>query len=440
MKLPIALFLLSLAGFSFALGLVVGAYEVFPYGYIKYVLNSVETVFADRDNLMSNRPTGFLAERRYDGNGVTVYDEQQVSPGYTLLSGFFENSTEIRLIRLDGSVVQRWPVSYSTLFPNSDHIFPKSDIPASDWNAAIHGVDISPDGSVVFNFDGKGTVKLDKCGKPLWVVSRMTHHSVNRSADGSYWVPSRNMTEDDAQAYPRFKTPYRDDTVLRISPAGEVISEVSVNQILIDNGLFSLIVANGRFETKMVEDDVLHMNDIEELPNEFVASFPLFAAGDLLLSLRHLDLLLVVDPINWKVKWHHSGPWLRQHDPDFQPDGRITVLNNNSDDTKRGDIFGGSNLMSIWPASPDKAVEIIYGEDEGQYFFTNTQGKHQFLPNGNILIAEYYGGRTLEVNSRGEIVWEYVNQYDEESVAKISGAERYPESYFDVKDWTCPAD
>ena len=164
MKLPIALFLLSLAGFSFAFGLVVGAYEVFPYGHIKYVLNSVETVFADRENLMTNRPTGFLAERRYDGSGVTVYDEQQASPGYTLLAGFFENSTEIRLIRMDGSVVQRWPVSYSTLFPNSDHIFPKSDIPASDWNAAIHGVDISPDGSVVFNFDGKGTVKLDRCG------------------------------------------------------------------------------------------------------------------------------------------------------------------------------------------------------------------------------------------------------------------------------------
>lgn len=440
MKLPFAAFLLSLAGFAFAFGLFVGAYEVFPYKHLKYVLNSVETVLADRQALMTDKPVGFLAPRRYEGNGVTIYDQVRAEPGYTLLSGFFEDSTQVRLIRLDGSVVKRWPLFYLTLFPNTGHIFPKTEVPTSDWNAAIHGIDITPDGSILLNFDGKGTAKIDRCGKTVWTVSRMTHHSIDKSHDGSYWVPSRHITEVESEGYPHFRKPYRDDTILRISPHGEVLSEVSVNEILIDNGLFALVASNGRFETEMRESDVLHMNDIEELTEELADNFPLFSAGDLMLSLRHINTLLVVDPNDWSVKWYQTGPWLRQHDPDFQPDGNITVLDNNSDDTERGAILGGSRIMSIQPSLPGRPVRVIFGDKPGQAFFTNTQGKHQVLSNGNILIAEYAGGRAFEVTPQGDIVWQFINTYDEESVAKISGAERYAEDYFQVEDWSCPAD
>jgi len=437
MKLSFAAFLLSLAGFSFAFGLVVGAYEIFPYRQAKHVLNSVEAVIADRQALTTDKPVGFLAERRYDGLGVTIHDEVRAANGLTLLSGFFDELPEIRLIRMNGDVVQRWPVSYLSLFPNSDHISPKTDIPTSDWNAAIHGIDITPDGSILFNIDGMGTAKIDRCGETIWTVSRMTHHSINQSHDGSYWIPSRNFTESDAEAYAHFRTPYRDDTILRVSPDGEVLSEVSVNKILTDNGLFALLVSNGRFKTEMRESDVLHMNDIEELTERLAGSFPLFSSGDLLLSLRQVNTLLVVDPDDWSVKWYQVGPWLRQHDPDFQPDGTITVFNNNSDDTERGEILGGSNLLSIQPSLPGRPVQIIYGDKPGQSFFTNTQGKHQVLDNGNILIAEYYGGRAMEVTADGETVWQFINVYDEENVAKISDALRYAEDYFDVNDWSC---
>ena len=440
MKIAFSAFLLSLSGLAFALGLIVGAYEVFPYSHIKSVLNSVEAVIANRDALTSDKPVGFLAERRHDGDGVTVFDSERAVPGFTLLSGFFDELPEIRLIRIDGTVVQRWPVSYLKLFPDTDHISPKSDVPATDWNAAIHGVIIHPDGSVVFNMDGKGTTKLDRCGNTIWTLPRMTHHSVDESHDGTMWIPSRYLVETEADAYPLFRTPYRDDTILHISSDGAVLSEISVNKLLIDNGLYALIVANGRFASNMQEEDVLHMNDIEELTAALADRFPLFEAGDLLLSLRHLNMLLVVDPDNWTVKWYQSGPWHRQHDPDFQADGTITVFDNNSDDTKRGEILGGSRIVAVQPSLPERPVKILYGDKDGQTFFTNTQGKHQVLDNGNILIAEYYAGRVLEVDAGGEIVWEYVNQYDEENAAKISGAERVAEDYFEISDWTCPTD
>lgn len=437
MLLPKVLFYLSVLGSVFALGLIVGVYQIFPYQPLKFALNSVEAVLADRKNILSDLPTGYLAPRRYDGDQVVTYDQARSAPGFTLLSGFFDASPGLRLIRPDGSIVAQWSVSFTALFPDPQHILPASEVPATDWHAAIHGMDILPDGSVLFNFDARGMVKLDRCGNPLWTVPRMTHHSIDRAAAGGYWVASRNYVVDQTP-YPRYTTPYWDDTILRVSDGGEVLSETSVNRILLSNGLYALLVANGRFESDVVVNDPLHLNDIEELHSDIAHAFPAFAAGDLVLSLRHLNALIVVAPTTWKVKWYQTGPWLRQHDPDFQADGQITVFNNNSDDTKRGEVFGGSRLVSVRPLAPEMAVSTFYGAQPGQRFFSNTQGKHQRLANGNWLIAEYYGGRALEVTSAGETVWAYVNQYDDDHVAKISGALRYPESYFEVTAWDCP--
>jgi hypothetical protein len=64
-------------------------------------------------------------------------------------------------------------------------------------------------------------------------------------------------------------------------------------------------------------------------------------------------------------------------------------------------------------------------------------GKQQYLPNGDVLIADSESGRAIEVDPRGEIVWEFVNRYDADYVAEIWGAERYPEDYFAVTDWSC---
>jgi arylsulfotransferase ASST len=60
-----------------------------------------------------------------------------------------------------------------------------------------------------------------------------------------------------------------------------------------------------------------------------------FEAGDLLISLRTIDLVAVVDPDDYRVKWWSNGPWIGQHDPDFASDGTISVYNN----TGRGRVL-----------------------------------------------------------------------------------------------------
>jgi hypothetical protein len=68
------------------------------------------------------------------------------------------------------------------------------------------------------------------------------------------------------------------------------------------------------------------------------------------------------------------------------------------------------------------------------------QGKQQPLPNGNVLIVEAEEGRVFEVAPDGRIVWSYISPFDEDHVAKISDAIRYPEGYADFRSDRCVED
>jgi hypothetical protein len=223
--------------------------------------------------------------------------------------------------------------------------------------------------------------------------------------------------------------------LLRVSLEGEILREVSVIDIFFKNGLQSLLFANGQAHVTVRPDvEVFHLNDIEELPSSLAEVFPLFSAGDVVLSFRTQDLIMVVDPVTLKVKWHQTGPYLRQHDPDFQPDGTLTIFDNRSGGYL-GDLLGGSRILRLDPIS--REVAVLYGGREDQPLYTDTQGEHQVLENGNLLITETEGGRVIEVTRDGEIVWEYINRFNAYEVAPIYSALRYPDGYFLVQDWGC---
>jgi predicted outer membrane repeat protein len=427
-------FLFSSAILLFGYGVAVGSLQIFPFGIIKYAIDSVQVVWRFRSTILQTRPQEFLQAARFEGDGVTRYDEERMALGLTLISGFFEDTNEIRLIGHDGELVNRWPVRFSEIFPETTHIQPVSEIPANDWGTDIHGALALPDGSVVFNFEYMGMAKLDRCGSVQWTIPRMTHHSIDFSNDGNFWVGGRDYVEG-PRKFPPLSPPYLEDKILKVSPAGEILAEISVPELLFRNGLQYLLTATGQFSVKdRAHLEIVHLNDIEELRPELAERFPLFAAGDLVLSFRHLNLLVVVNPDSMAIKWHRTGPYIRQHDPDFLPDGTISVFDNNSDGSGGG-IFGGSRILEIDPSRVE--VVVRYGADPGQEMYTEVRGKHQNLWNGNILITESLGGRVFEVTDAGTIVWEFINRYDEDAVARLSDAIRYPEGYFSVTNWDC---
>lgn len=437
-------FLFSSFAVTFLYGLAAGRFEAFPFPALKFAKDSVVEVFKERHTIARIRPNHFLEPARYDGSGVTRIDAGRMAPGFTLVQGFFDGGNEMRLMRANGSIVRRWPVRFSTSVRDTSHIQPAFYVPKSDWNVELHGGLILPDGSVVFSFERGGLVKADRCGRTLWVVSRMTHHSVEESKDGGFWVPAlRYLGTGKPSPFRLVKTPYYEDTLIKVSAEGKVLTEISLLAVLFGNNLqASTLFANGmpnpelRKSPNKILEDVTHLNDVEELGPETSARFPQFSAGDLLVSERDYNVIMVIDPTTQKVKWYQQGPWLRQHDPDFEPNGRISVFSNNTDGTDEGSILEGSTILEVDPATG--AVKRDFGGRRDQPMFTKERGKHQRLANGNILITESASGRVLEVDAKGEVVWEFINRFDVASVAIVTQAHRYKPDYFTVQDWACP--
>lgn len=426
-------FIISCIAGIFAYGVAVGRYQLFPFRILNFGVASLIQIRQEADILLGRRPTWHIAPARYEGEGVTIVQKDGMAPGLTLVAGMFGGENQVRLIEPDGTPVRIWPTRYSELFPPSEH--PESMYkPQRDWNAQIHGALALPDGSVVFNFDYAGTVKFDRCGAVEWVLYETTHHSIDRAQDGGFWIPGRRRNSKEVSGFPRSESGYQEDLILRVSDAGEVLEEVRIADIFVNSGLLHLLLLKGPGPV-FRSGEIAHLNDIEELPDSIADRFPGFEALDLMLSFRDEHLVMVVDPRDWKVRWFQMGPWIQQHDPDFQPNGTVTIFNNKNDNTAGGMHLGGSEIVELDPSTGE--TRVLYGGVPEQEMHSAIQGQHQVLPNGNILITQAQAGRLLEVTATGRIVWELINRHDEELVAVLTSATRYPPSYFEIEDWTC---
>lgn len=381
--------------------------------------------------MLGQYPAHILVDAQHDGKGVTHNHPQNSSEELVLLSGFFEDNNGARLLKRDGSIVAEWTFSAKSLVPNMTHCREK---PATDWNALTHETIIWPDGSIGFNVEGCSLVRMSRCGKLLWESApHIGHHSPTMAENGDILNTGHiyQSRENGGLAWPH-REPYWDDTIERYTQDGELLYSKPLAEIFTKNGLGWLQTANGGFRTWLRTE--YHANEVQELSTELAADFPMFEAGDLIISLRHQNMILVTDSEFENIKWWKVGPWIRQHDPDFQPGGKITVFDNHTDDSG-GTVLGGSRIVEIDPMTNE--TRILYGGTEDQIFYTNERGNHQIQASGNILITEAQQGRVFEVNRDGEITWEYINRFDDERLAWMHGAAVYQKDYFSVSDWSC---
>ena len=177
-----------------------------------------------------------------------------------------------------------------------------------------------------------------------------------------------------------------------------------------------------------LDGDPFHLNDAEILDHQKASVFPLFEVGDLLLSFRELNLIAILDPDDYILKWWQIGPWYRQHDPDFLDDGTISVYNNNTG-------FGNSGIVSVNPQSG--VVKTLFKGSKRIPFYSWRRGKHQHLKNGNILITESEAGEVFEVDAGGDLVWQYQNIFDESRNGLINDAIQLPLDFFEPNALRC---
>lgn len=277
------------------------------------------------------------------------------------------------------------------------------------------------------------------CGR--WI---MTHHSITPGGNGGYWIPAHRpidevsdelliseLTRPQLERITAAANHGYENIILFIDRDGRVQKTFSILRALYEGGFERELYD----ALKVRPSDPTHVNDIEVVTRSLASKVDGVDVGDLLVSIRQMNMLAILGHQDGRIKWHITGPWIRQHDPDITADGNIVLFNNGS----RKLAFGrppGSNIMELDTASGK--TKILFPADATGAFYSDIMGEHQLLPNGNRMIVESSAGRVFEVDEKRGTVWDYVAPYNSAYASLIESARRYPPNYFTVDDWSCP--
>lgn len=312
-----------------------------------------------------------------------------VTPGWRVLVGTFWIAGEARnaalLLAPDLAVVRQWILD-ETDVEGYDVPPPRQKFP--------HGFDILPDGSILYAFDGGVSVqRKNSCGAHVWSASGRFNHTIAMNmTEGTFWAT-------------------RDDNALveMALEDGAIVRTITFDDVIGANPDIDILEIRRRHENEKNRNsrntagrwmfDSFHPNDVEPLPEGLAAAFPDFRAGDLLISLRSLNLLFVLDPESLKVRWWRVGATQRQHDPDWMPDGRILAFNNRMSRDY-------SEIVAIDPKTFER-VTVFDGRKNA--FYSRIRGKVQLLDSGALVVTSPQQGRAFEVDPTGQVVLEVVN-------------------------------
>ena len=294
---------------------------------------------------------------------VTIHAPEKTWTGYTL--ALYRQRTPM-LLDMNGRIVHAWP------------------------DARVRTrVRLLPNGNLLGISLAKGVVEYDWEGNEVWSFQPdrgFVHHDVIRLASGNTMMLVQGKRGP--------------DDVLEVDRAGATVWRWPVKEGL------RQFRPEGR-----VGGDWVHLNSVQELPSNrwFDAGDERFRPGNLLLSSRHLDRILIVDRAGGEVTWSWADGLDRQHEALMVPKGwpgagNIQVFNNRYR-SYRADRQ--SEVLEIDPGSGD--VVWRYTDET---FHSPTSALSQPLPNGNVLVSSSRGGRAFEVTRDGTVVWQWTPPFE----------------------------
>lgn len=424
-------FVISCCLLVFGYGVNVGNKKIFPFVVIE---NAKEAVKDWRENWHAN--IGLLPRQvrktGYAGPQVPTLVPDRTAGGGTLVPSIIGGDTGLKLIDMNGMAIHVWKLPLQAFWGDGSRFVHG---PSGEWQIQVRDRDVQVDdavlyenGDVVFILSHIGIARVDRCGKLKWRIDQPAHHSLYRDESGALWALATRVVTEATPRLPLLDPPIEEELILQISPDdGRVLKEISILDVLYRSRLHYLFLNINEYRRKN-SWNITHLNDVEILEPSLAAAFPKFKAGDIMVSGRTSSFIAVIDPATETVRWHKSGPFFHQHDPDFRPDGKITVFDNQTGDGDgRQGAFGGSTIMAVDPSTD--TTRVIYAGTVGKPFYSDIQGSQQILPNRNLLITESRRGRVFEVTPEGAIVWEYYDAYEKGAVVAPARAQRYPESY-----------
>ena len=251
--------------------------------------------------------------------------------------------------------------------------------------------------------------KLDLCNNLNWVNSEERyHHSVEVDHDGNYWTPSFFEPYSKTMQKYRKRTGLLDDAITKISSDGKTLYKKSIFDILIEGKII-------KYNQLYIDNDPFHLNDIQPT----LKDTDHWKKGDLFLSLRNINTIVLYRPSEDKVVKIITGPFFMQHDVDIVSDHEISIFNNNTLYTKSGPKTENINILIY--NFKNNFFNKIFDESINEIEIkTGAGGLSDFLNDGSILIEEQAKGRLLLIDENGDLEWEYVNKSKDNKVYQLN--------------------
>ncbi len=396
-------FVLSLIVFAFLYGVFSTELQNFPYYTLK---TAFKTAVSLKNQFFSNESI-YYRQTDYTQLVPSPHPEPEAAGNTLIVSVGAEEQLSAKVIKTNGDIVHEWEIDWFDIWPDAEHLH-RDEIPQSKPGTHIHGCVVMDDGGLVFNFEHLGLVRIDARGNVLWKLPYRTHHSVFRDESGNLWVSGQINHYENVPGFecfdPSEKNPTIEPTVLKVSPDGEILTEIRLFNLLKKNDLLGLLVMSTTSNhTTQVDGDLLHLNDVEVFPASKREGF--FTHGDIMISLRNTNTILVFNQNDQQIKYQRTGSFVRQHDPDFVNGNTVSIFDNFNIALGNEPAFSRILIHSA-AGEPDS---IYYTGTKKEPFFTNIMGKHQWLENGHLLITESTSGRVFELDANKNIIWEYIN-------------------------------
>jgi hypothetical protein len=347
--------------------------------------------------------------------GVTVDVPSRTFDGFTLVTT--TEGAQAILLDMRGKVVHQWQLPFRRAWPSPTHI---AD-PVGDEQIHWFRCHLFANGDVLAIYQvetdtpcGYGLVKLNKDSQLVWKYAGRAHHDLDVDESGRIYTLTHELKRQAPAGLEYLPTPYVADFLAILSPDGQEVTSVPIDEAIRDSP-YALLLSTAIGEQSIPKErvpfttafdallqplskgDLFHTNSVKVLARSRAGKFPLFQAGQVLLSLRTLHTLAVLDVRKRSVVWAALGPWRIQHDAEFLDNGHLLVYDNHG-------WHKGCRVIEYDPVT--QAIPWIYSDADASPFFAGFRGMKQRLPNGNTLIVDPDSRRLLEVTRSKELVWE----------------------------------
>jgi len=318
--------------------------------------------------------------------GVTFQGAAQATGGYVLIAPC--GGQVVYLIDYDGTVLHQWQVAGGLTFWSE--LLPNGNLFVNERAEVRRGVALTGSGWMR-EYDRDSTLVWD-------YYDAYQHHDARRLETGGAVYLAYTELDARTQAQVQGGVPGSEtdvgicgEAIREVDEEGRVVWERHMTEF--GSAAFPLHRNASRWSTG-------HTNTVVPLPGDRY-----------LISCKVLNLLLILDRPSDKIIWHYQNDEMGgQHDAQMLGNGNVLVFAN-------GAYASDLHHSQVWEIAP-KTNEVVWrykARNNPQSFFSPHVGGAQRLASGNTLICEGAKGCLFEVTPEGDVVWEYVCPYFNET-------------------------